>query len=45
MAIPLSQFINTLKTSEADNIKEIKVLPTPSSLKIINQINSNNKNK
>ena len=43
MAIPLSQFINTLRTSEEDNIKEIKVIPTPSSLKVINQINSKNK--
>ena len=40
MAIPLSQFINTLRTSEQDNIKEIKVIPSPSSLKVINQINS-----
>ena len=40
MAIPLNQFISTLKTSEEDNIKDIKVIPTPSSLKIINQINS-----
>ena len=39
MAIPLSQFINTLRTSEEDNIKEIKVIPTPSSLKVINQLN------
>ena len=43
MAIPLSQFINTLRTSEEDNIKEIKVIPTPSSLKVINQINSKKK--
>ena len=43
MAIPLSQFINTLKTSEEDNIKEIKVIPTPSSLKVINQLNSKKK--
>ena len=41
MAIPLNQFINTLKTSEENNIKEIKVIPTPSSLKVINQVNSN----
>ena len=40
IAIPLSQFINTLKTSEEDNVKEIKVIPTPSSIKVINQINS-----
>jgi hypothetical protein len=39
-AIPLTQFINTLKTSEEDNVKAIKVIPTPSSLKIINTINS-----
>ena len=43
MAIPLSQFINTLRTSEEDNIKEIKVIPTPSSIKVINQINSKKK--
>ena len=43
MAIPLSQFINTLRTSEEDNIKEIKVIPTPSSLKVINQINRKKK--
>ena len=43
MAIPLAQFINTLRTSEEDNVKEIKVIPTPSSLKIINQINSKKK--
>tara|TARA_B100001093_G_scaffold162952_1_gene155321 strand:+ start:296 stop:1051 length:756 start_codon:yes stop_codon:yes gene_type:complete len=43
MAIPLSQFINTLRTSEEDNIKEIKVIPTPSSLKVINQLNSKKK--
>ena len=42
MAIPLTQFINTLKTSEDDNVKEIKVIPTPSSIKVINQINSQN---
>tara|TARA_A100001015_G_C14995050_1_gene715801 strand:+ start:1291 stop:2049 length:759 start_codon:yes stop_codon:yes gene_type:complete len=40
MAIPLSQFINTLKTSEEDNVKSIKIIPTPSSLKIINKINT-----
>ena len=40
MAIPLNQFINTLKTSQENNIKEIKVIPTPSSLKVINQVNS-----
>ena len=40
MAIPLNQFINTLKTSQEDNVKEIKVIPTPSSIKVINQINS-----
>ena len=27
-AIPLTQFINTLKTSEEDNVKAIKVIPT-----------------
>ena len=43
MAIPLSQFINTLRTSEEDNIKEIKVIPSPSSLKVINQLNSKKK--
>ena len=43
MAIPLSQFINTLATSEEENIKSIKVLPTPSSIKVINEINSKNK--
>tara|TARA_B100000524_G_scaffold344345_1_gene241502 strand:+ start:1107 stop:1856 length:750 start_codon:yes stop_codon:yes gene_type:complete len=37
MAIPLNQFINTLRTSEEDNIKEIRVIPTPSSIKVINQ--------
>lgn len=44
MAIPLSQFINTLRTSEEDNVKQIKVIPTPSSIKVINQVNSK-KNK
>ena len=39
MAIPLTQFINTLRTSEEDNVKEIKVIPTPSSIKVINQVN------
>ena len=43
MAIPLSQFINTLRTSEEDNVKEIKVIPTPSSIKVINQVNSKKK--
>jgi hypothetical protein len=43
MAIPLSQFINTLRTSEEDNVKDIRVIPTPSSLKVINQVNSNKK--
>ncbi len=43
MAIPLSQFINTLATSEEENIKSIKVLPTPASLKVINKINSKDK--
>ena len=41
MAIPLSQFINTLKTSEENNIKDLKVIPTPSSIKLINQSNKN----
>ena len=44
MAIPLSQFINTLRTSEEDNIKQIKVIPTPASIKVINQLNTK-KNK
>ena len=39
MAIPLNQFISTLMTSEEDNIKELRVIPTPSSLKVINQVN------
>ena len=39
MAIPLNQFVTTLRTSEEDNIKEIRVIPTPSSLKVINQAN------
>ena len=39
MAIPLNQFVNTLRTSEEDNIKEIRVIPTPSSIKVINQVN------
>jgi len=43
VAIPLSQFINTLKTSEENNIKEIKVIPTPSSIEIINKLNSSKK--
>ena len=43
MAIPLTQFINTLKTSEADNVKDIRVIPTPASLKMINQANTNKK--
>ena len=43
VAITLSQFINTLRTSEEDNVKEIKVIPTPSSIKVINQLNSNKK--
>ena len=42
MAIPLSQFINTLRTSDENNIKAIKVLPTPSSLKVINRLNLKN---
>ena len=41
MAIPLNQFISTLRTSEEDNIKEIRVIPTPSSIKVINQANKN----
>ncbi len=43
MAIPLGQFINTLNTSEEDNIKKIRVLPTPSTIDAINKINKNNK--
>jgi len=39
MAIPLNQFISTLRTSEEDNVKEIRVIPTPSSIKVINQVN------
>ena len=39
MAIPLNQFIITLRTSEEDNIKEIRVIPTPSSINVINQVN------
>ena len=42
-AIPLTQFINTLRTSDQNNIKEIRVLPSPSSVNIINQINQNKK--
>ena len=39
MAIPLNQFISTLRTSEEDNIKEIRVIPTPSSINVINKVN------
>ena len=39
MAIPLNQFISTLRTSEEDNVKEIRVIPTPSSINVINQVN------
>ena len=39
MAIPLNQFISTLRTIEEENIKEIRVLPTPSSINVINQVN------
>tara|TARA_B100000886_G_C20355546_1_gene462816 strand:- start:820 stop:945 length:126 start_codon:yes stop_codon:yes gene_type:complete len=39
MAIPLNQFISTLRISEEENIKEIRVIPTPSSIKAINQVN------
>ena len=39
MAIPLNQFISTLRSSEEDNIKEIRVIPTPSSINVINQVN------
>ena len=42
MAIPLSQFINTLKTSEENNVKNLKVIPSPSSIKLINQANKKN---
>ena len=44
MAIPLGQFITTLRTSEEDNIKEIKVIPSPSTIEVINKLNSS-KNK
>ena len=40
-AIPLTQFINTLRNSDENNIKEIRVLPSPTSIKVINQINQN----
>ncbi len=43
MAIPLGQFINTLNTSEEENIKQIRVLPTPSTIEVINKINNQNK--
>ena len=43
MAIPLSQFINTLRTSEEENIKDIRVIPSPSSIKAINQVQSKKK--
>ena len=43
MAVPLNQFVNTLRTSEEDNIKDIKVIPSPSTIKVINQANSKNK--
>ena len=43
MAIPLSQFINTLRTSEEDNIKDIRVIPSPSSIKAINEVQSKKK--
>ena len=43
IAIPLNQFVNTLRTSEEDIIKDIKVIPSPSSLKVINQATSKNK--
>tara|TARA_B100000579_G_scaffold294372_1_gene244640 strand:+ start:1489 stop:2235 length:747 start_codon:yes stop_codon:yes gene_type:complete len=44
MAIPLGQFINTLNTSEEENVKQIRVLPTPSTIDIINKMNKQNKN-
>ena len=43
MAIPLGQFINTLNTSEEENIKQIRVLPTPSTIEAINKINTQKK--
>tara|TARA_B100000965_G_C19441314_1_gene690993 strand:+ start:170 stop:916 length:747 start_codon:yes stop_codon:yes gene_type:complete len=45
MAIPLGQFINTLNTSKEENIKQIRVLPTPSTIEVINKINNQKKNK
>ena len=45
MAIPLGQFINTLNTSDDENIKQIRVLPTPSTIEVINSINNQNQNK
>ena len=43
MAIPLAQFINTLNTSEEENVKQIRVLPTPSTIEIINKVNNQKK--
>ena len=43
MAIPLGQFINTLNTSEEENIRQIRVMPTPSTLEIINRMNNSQK--
>jgi len=45
MAIPLGQFIDTLNTSEEENIKKIRILPTPSTLEIINKMNKQKMNK
>ena len=39
MAIPLSRFIKLLRTSEEDDVKGIRVIPTPSSIKVINKVN------
>ncbi len=43
MAIPLAQFINTLNTSEQENIKNLRVIPSPSSIEAINQMNNQQK--
>ena len=42
-ALPYLKPFEANKISEEVNVKEIKVIPTPSSLKVINQINSKKK--
>ena len=45
VAMTLNQFIDTLKNSEDPSVKELTVIPTPSSVNVVNEVLKNKETK